>query len=79
MSRYTENTGKHIIAYGIDHACGPFVQVWHGTDDTEMPDIDLDGLFNGATLDTCIQVAQEWGALEVVPRMRREAVHWGEN
>jgi len=62
MSRHEETlTNGVAIAYGLDHACGPFVQVWT-PDDDEVPHIDLDGMFDGLTLEHCIDIAEKHGA-----------------
>ena len=71
MSRYEENTGKHIIAYGLDHAVGPFVQVFT-IDEPGIPFIDLDGLFCNADMNLCISVAVEWGAVNADANLRGE-------
>lgn len=64
MSRYTERCGGKTIAYGLDHAVGPFVQVFDT--DPDIPTIDLDGLFDGLTIDRLVFVAEQHGAVDVL-------------
>ncbi len=63
MSRYEENTGRYIVAYGMDHAVGIFVQVFDlNRDDAETPIIDLDEVFDGLRGADLRAIARKYGA-----------------
>ena len=68
MSRYTETPVVHgkryEVAYGYDHACGWYIQVWYPGDSADAgdaPAIDLDTLFNGLTVARLMRIAAAHG------------------
>lgn len=58
-------TKKLSLAYGKDHACGWFVQVWDTTDypkpDCDNILVDKDAMFDGLTQADIVAVAQQFG------------------
>lgn len=50
-----------IVAFGNDHVCGPFVQVWNPTDCEELA-VDVDGMFDGEQ--TVVMAFAQWVLLE---------------
>ena len=59
-----QNT-NYRMAYGNDHACGLFIQIWHRGKDDEDPIIDKDQSgFNGATVlsvSDLVSIAEDYG------------------
>jgi hypothetical protein len=63
MSRYTYRTkDSKIFAWGKDHACGWFYQIFDlNADDPEEPIVDKDQLWDGITHEDIRQAASENG------------------
>ena len=67
MSRNTANNGRYTVAWGKDHACGWFVQVFDlHSEDKEIPVVDKDTLFDGLTFDDLLAVADQYDVGEIV-------------
>lgn len=60
MSRIEKNNSEYGMAYGNDHACGYFIQVWDKKSPDEML-ISKDGLFDGLTLNGVVNIADDYG------------------
>lgn len=45
MSRCSVSNDKYTLAFGIDHAVGPFIQIWDKSDDGDDPILDIDAMF----------------------------------
>jgi len=62
----TEN-GKYLVAWGKDHACGWFIQVFDlEADDKHTPIVDKDALFDGIGAQDVISIASEYNAGDAV-------------
>jgi len=73
MSRREQKGPYGIIAYGVDHAVGLFVQVWgnpvyHKTTKGDDPDIDLDKLSHpDLTMERVIHIADMEAGVQLTP------------
>lgn len=64
MSRFQEQNQKYEIAYGQDHICGLFIQVFDRASlfvDKENVLVDLDEVFDGLTPEKMAEIAEEYG------------------
>lgn len=60
MSRFVQRTPTHEIAYGEDHVCGLFIQVFdrsRANDDNEGIIVDEDGI----SKEQMVSIAEEYG------------------
>lgn len=59
--------GRYELAWGFDHACGWFVQVFDSqAEDPEEPIVDEDTVFNETATGDIILVANTYGLGETV-------------
>jgi len=57
----------YLVAWGVDHACGLFVQVWDNTvDNDDGPLTDLDAQLDGLTTDRLLEIADIYGVGDIV-------------
>ena len=69
MSRKTARNGRYEVAWGNDHACGWFIQVWDleaTGNNADTPIVDKDALFNGLTASGLLIIAGEYGVADAV-------------
>jgi hypothetical protein len=64
MSRFVQHNQKYEMAYGQDHICGLFIQIFERAcvnDDDEGLRVNLDQRFDGLTPTKMSEVAEEHG------------------